>query len=211
MASHDEFRIKVQTKHPSQLLDALRQASVPERERELLGRVATTHEDDHVFVYCDSQDAAEAVSDAVKRTLDSSGIEGALTVWRWHPLEERWEDPSKPLPSTEAQRDDELESIAPREDAESLAAGYPEWEVRVSLPSHSDAKQLAERLKSEGLTLQRQWRHVILGANDEAQAHKFAERVKGEAPAGTDVVVEGNGMAAWNALHPFSVFGGIAE
>lgn len=209
--AHDEFRIRVQTGEPKRLLDALRQTSVDEHERDALGRVATTHEQDHVFIYADSEQAAGTLRAAVERALAASGIAGELSVWRWHAVEERWEDTSVPLPSTPAEQDVERARLARGEDAESQVAGYPEWEVRVSLPSHADARELAERLQGEGLALQRQWRHLILGANDEAQANALAERVKAQAPAGSAVVVEGVGMPLWEALHPFAVFGGIAN
>ncbi|HEY1689086.1 MAG TPA: hypothetical protein VGF95_09515 [Solirubrobacteraceae bacterium] len=209
--AHDEFRIRVQTERPKQLLDALRETSVGAEERAVLGRVATTHEQDHVFIYTDSEQAAGTVRVAVEQALSASGIAGELSVWRWHPIEERWEDASTPLPTTPAEQDVERVRLQHDEDAESQAAGYPEWEVRVSLPSHHDAQALAQRLQGEGLALQRQWRHVILGAEDEAQAQALAARVRFEAPDGSEVVVEGAGLPAWEALHPFAVFGGIAN
>lgn len=209
--AHDEFRIRVQTDQPKRLLQALRETRVEAHERDLLGRVAATHEQDHVFVYADSEAAAGTIRAAAQRALSAHGIAGELSVWRWHPLEERWEDASLPLPTTPGDEEAERRRLQQSEDAESGAAGYPEWEVRVSLPSHAEARALAERLQGEGLTLQRQWRHLILGAEDEAQAQALAARVRAETPRGSEVVVEGVGMPLWEALHPFAVFGGIAN
>jgi hypothetical protein len=208
MGSHDEYRIRLQTPAPRKLLQALRGASVQPQERELIGRVATTHEGDHVFLYADSREVADIVAGAVSRTLREQSIDGQLTVWRWHPLEERWEDADAPPPAGEQQGEQEVERREATEEAESRALGYDEWEVRISLPTHSQAHELAERLEGEGLKVHRNWRHLIVGVEDEAQGRELAKRIDAEEP-GSDAVVEGAGMPAWEVLHPYAVFGGL--
>jgi len=203
--------VQVQVRQPRQLLAALREAHVDADGREALGRVAATHEQDHVFLYADSREVAERAGEVVQATMDERGIEGTLTVWRWHPLEERWEDASRALPSTAAERAAEHARLIEREDSESRQAGYAEWEVRVTLPTHHDAIALARRLHDEGTQVERRWRHLLLGAEDEEQAQALAERVRREAPAGSDVHAEGVGQPIWEAMHPFAVFGGIAN
>ena len=42
-------------------------------------------------------------------------------------------------------------------------------------------------------------------------AFMWGERVRSEAPAGSEVVADGNGMLIWQQMHPFAVFGGIAN
>ncbi|MHB1468890.1 MAG: hypothetical protein ACYCX7_07020, partial [Solirubrobacteraceae bacterium] len=121
MEGHDEYRIRVQTGEARKLLRALRGASVTPRERELVGRVATTHEDDHVFLYADSRQVADAVAAAVARTLREQSLPGQLTLWRWHPLEERWEDANAPLPATQAEQLAERRRLGRTEDAQSRA------------------------------------------------------------------------------------------
>ncbi|MHB1538457.1 MAG: hypothetical protein ACYCUM_07110 [Solirubrobacteraceae bacterium] len=208
MASHDEYRIRVQTPAARGLLDALRCASVEPHERALLGRVATTREGDHVFLYADSRDLADVLAATVARTLGERALEGEVTLWRWHPLEERWEDAELPLPSTEQEQRGERERLAASEDAESRARGYDEWEVRVSLPSHEQARALAERLAAEGVRAHRSWRHLIVGVEDEAAGRELASRIEAE-ERGAEALVEGAGMPLWKSLNPYAVFGGL--
>lgn len=195
--------------NPRGLLKALREAQVERSQREALGRVAATCEGDHVFLYADSQMAASMIAGAVQRVMDESGIDGTITSWRWHPLEERWEDASVPLPSTDAQIAAEHEQRIESEDEESAASSYAEFEVRVSLPRHHDAHALAERLQAEGIPCRRFWRHLLIGAADEDAAAALAARVRSEAPAGSEAVVEAVGQPIWESMHPYAVFGGF--
>lgn len=211
MLDRDDFRVRVQLAQPQRLLKALREAQVRQREREALGRrVAATHEEDHVFLYADTRARASALCEIVRGVMDEHGIEGTVTVWRWHPIEERWEDASKPLPATEAQREAEHERRIADEDRESRESPYQEWEVRVSLPTHHDADALAQRLQREGIPCKRFWRHLLLGALDEDAASALASKLRREAASGSEVVVEAVGEPIWEAMHPFAVFGGIA-
>ena len=145
---HDEFRIEVEVprERVGELLDALGSlergslAGVPSPKH-----VAVTHEDGHVFVYADSPDDATRSRAALEAILAQERIEAQLSSRRWHPEEERWEDASLPLPSTPAEHAAEHERLEKTETEESQAAGHPEWEVRVTLPSHHDARAFAER------------------------------------------------------------------
>jgi hypothetical protein len=209
VAGEDEYRVKVQLAQPQKLLKALRQAKVEAQEREALGRVVATGEGDHVFLYADSQAGAAAVREAVQRVMDEHGIDGALSLWRWHPVEERWEDASTPLPSGEAQIEAEHERRIETEDREAGASPYAEFEVRVSLPSHHDARALAERMEAEGLPCNRYWRHLLIGARDEDAASALAARLRGEAAEGSEVHVEAVGQPIWESMHPYAIFGGL--
>lgn len=209
MLDHDDFRVRAEVEEPPRLLEALREAHVSEAERAALGRLATTHEGEHVFIYADSLAAAQLVRDSVQAAMAQEGIEGKLTMWRWHPLEERWEDASTPLPETEAQREHEHERLIADEDRETRQSPYAEWEVRATLPSHHDAHALASRLHSEGVPLRHYWRHVLIGAADKDAAQRLADRVRGEAAQGAEVVVEAVGQPIWEAMHPYSIFGGL--
>lgn len=209
MAGADEYRVRVQLAEPHRLLKALHEAQVEESEREALGRVLATGEGEHVFLYADTQTGASTIRDAVQRVMDEHGIEGRLTLWRWHPLEERWEDASAPLPSTEQQIEVEHERRIETEDQETGESPYAEFEVRVSLPSHHDARALAERLQSEGIPCKRYWRHLLIGVPDEDAAAELAIRIRSEAPDGTEAQVEAVGQPIWESMHPYAVFGGL--
>jgi len=97
-----------------------------------------------------------------------------------------------------------------REQEETAARGYPEFEVCVDLPSHHDAKALCGRLEGEGLSPVRRWRYVLIGVTDEVSGDALAERIRSMVPAGTHARVEGTMKAVRNDLRscrpsPFSV------
>lgn len=200
----------MQTVSPRELLHALREHRVERGQRDVLGRIAATREQESVFLYADTALAAARVRDLAGEVMEQRGIAGQITVWRWHPLEERWEDAAMPMPATARARVEEHERLTEMEDEESSVAGYAEWEVRVSLAGHRDAIALAERLEGEGVSLERHWRHILIGARDEDEAAALAERVRGQAPEGSEITAEGVGVPIWEAMHPFAVFGGIA-
>jgi hypothetical protein len=59
------------------------------------------------------------------------------------------------------------------------------------------------------------WQFVVVGATDQDSASALAERIRGEAPPGTEVMAEGSVQeVAQDApfatpFSPFSVFGGL--
>ncbi|HEX3691974.1 MAG TPA: hypothetical protein VHU13_01415 [Solirubrobacteraceae bacterium] len=215
---HDEFRIEVEVprERAHELLDSL--ATV---KRGTLGEaqapkhVAVSHDGDHVFLYADSADDAVRARGALETILADLSIAAEPQSRRWHPEEERWEDASAPLPSTPQQHETEHERLEELESEESEHAGHVQWEVRVTLPSHHEARELAQRLQSEGYPLRRHWRHLQLGARDEDDANSLAARLRAEAPADSQIEVEGDAADAWAEVtapaQPFSIFGGLAQ
>jgi hypothetical protein len=207
---HDEFRVKASASDPHELLKALRDVAQEDAQGKL-PRLAVTHEQEHVFLYTDSADAAERASTVVREAIARQGISGEVGVWRWHPLEERWEDISAPLPQSASERAAEHTHLEAHELEESKAAGFPEWEVRVTLPTHLQARTFAERLRAEGIPVNQRWRHLLVGANDEDAAAALAARLRTEAPADSEIHCEGSGLPYWQMLHPFSYLGGMAN
>jgi hypothetical protein len=126
---------------------------------------------------------------------------------RWHPIAEEWEDPDEAMPADEAAMATEREALMAREREETTRRGYPEFEVRVDLPSRHDAVSLSERLRTEGIPAVHRWRYLLVGATDEDSAEALAQRIRAEVPAGSRVKVEGT----WAALYgrgvasPFAV------
>jgi hypothetical protein len=208
---HDEFRVQVRAQAPGEVVDALKTIEIADDAHRELPRLAITHEGDHVFLYADSADAAEHAREVVVQAMAAHSITGEVRVTRWHPLEERWEDASAPLPATEADRAAEHARLEELETEESLQAGHAEWEVRITLPSHHDARSFAERLRSEGIPVKQLWRHLLVGANDEDDAAALATRLRAEAPAGSEITAEGSGLEYWQQLHPYAYLGGIAN
>lgn len=209
---HDEYRVSVQTEpeRARALLDALGRHEVGGGEH----RVAVTRDEGDVFIYAESREGAEWARAALGRAAAGHTEGVQISVSRWHPLEERWEDAGEPLPADEQARAREHRLLEERQEAESRSAGYPEWEVRITLQSHEQARELAERLEAEGLAVLRRWRHVMIGASDQDEAAELAERLRREAPVGSELQVEGTGLPFWNMLQaparPFAFFGGLA-
>jgi hypothetical protein len=215
---HDDFRIRVEVSREQahELLRALEAherdggAGLPSPEH-----VAVSHEDGHVFLYADSSEEATRARATVEAVLSEKGIAAQVSSSRWHPEEERWEDASLPLPSTAAEHSAEHARLEELETDESEQIGHPEWEVRVTLPTHHDARSFAERLAGEGMPVRRHWRHLNLGTRDEDEARALAERLRDEAPRGSSFEVQGDAWDAWSEVNaparPFAIFGGLAQ
>ncbi|HEY2766798.1 MAG TPA: hypothetical protein VGI76_00995 [Solirubrobacteraceae bacterium] len=211
MADDDEFRVRAHTPDAPQLYKAIQGIEQGHDAHGQLPRAAVTHDRDDVFLYVGSEQDAERARAIVKDAMDHEDLAGELEVARWHPLEERWEDAAQPLPASEGQRAAEHARLEQEETEESAQAGYAEWEVRVTLPTHHDARAFAERLRSDGIPVNQRWRHLLVGANDEDDAAALAERLRAEAPEGSEIHTEGNGLPYWQMLHPYAFLGGIAN
>jgi len=210
----EDWRVTVTMEEPGagRLLRELHTYEVEEDARKgLAGRVAVSGEDDHVFLYADTETAAQAAREVVQQVLDAHSIAAELKVERWHHEEEEWQDAAIPLPSTPAAHEAEHAELEAEEEAESEESGVAEWEVRVELASHHDARALAERLEQEGISCVRRWKFLLVGAADEDDAQALAERLQTEAPAGATVHVEPGSGTAWQLMpgSPFAVFGGL--
>jgi hypothetical protein len=205
-----ELREEEET-HP--LIDALRGLTDEELSGVASSPLAVTHEHNHVFLYADSLEGAEHARAAVELAMQKRDLHGAITVARWHPIEERWEDPSVALPASDAERAAERKRLDEQETEESEQWGYAEWEVRVTLPTHHDAREFASRLQREGMSATQRWRHLMVGADNEDEATQLAERLRSEAPPGSEVVAEGSGAFAREFVpgvqRRFAVFGGL--
>jgi hypothetical protein len=110
----------------------------------------------------------------------------------------------------------ERSELADRERLESAEQGYPEYEVRVRCPSQAGALELATQLRIEGVQVVQRREFLLLGAPDQATATALAERIRRQAPAGSDVTAEGTVAEVLaeapfaTPFSPFSVFGGLA-
>src|SRR5690242_15383708 len=182
----DDFRVTVTLEDSGPvgwLADRLRTHAVEDDVRDRLGgRVSVSGDNDHVFLYTDSDAAAREAEQVVRSIVRGRGLDAQFAFDRWHPIEERWEDGAKPLPATENARASEHERHEADEEAESLASGFADWEVRVELPSHHDAVALAGRLEAEGQRPVRRWKYLVVGANTEDEAHALATSVQQQAP-----------------------------
>ncbi len=160
---------------------------------------------DTLFLYAHAQQAVNTAQQAVSQVLESDGLQADYTVERWHPVEEEWQPADVSLPQTPEEIQAERARLDAEETGESLAIGHAEFEVRVQLRSHREAVALAGRLRSEGYSVARRWRFVVVGANNEDQAAEFAAKVRDEAPAGAVIGTEEVGP-----LLPFTAFDAAA-
>jgi hypothetical protein len=175
--------------HAGRVTTALREHEVTDSARGRLGsRVAVSEDGPQLFLYAGSEDAAREAQQVVGEVLAGHGLAAdGVTLERWHPVEEEWEDAGVALPQTDAERQAEHQRLEREETAESLATGHATWEVRVELPSHRAAADLARRVQAEGRPVIRRWTLLVLGANDEDDANDLAQLIRREAPAGATV------------------------
>jgi hypothetical protein len=175
-------------------------------------RLIVSGDGNEVFIYAGDREQTELAANAVRAVAAEQGWEVELELTRWHPTAEEWEDPDKPLPTTDAERDAEHAQRVVREREDSAQRGYAEFEVKVHCSSHRDTVKLADRLRDEGLPIVRRWKYILVGASDEDAADALAERLRAEAPPGATVTAEVSQRAAWDddpGRGSFAMFGGL--
>lgn len=211
----NDFRLTVDFEDESHLVHLGRLLEEHELEEtvhaQLGSRVLVTHSGPRVFLYTGTLEQARAAEAVLRAVLSKHALEATVgPLMRWHPVEKRWDDASLPLPDTPDEVAAEHERWEEEEDREAEELGYDEWEVRVELPSHRDAVDLARRLDAEGIRpIVRRWKYLLIGTADEDQARALAERLREEAPNATDVEAEPSWTIAWEATakNPFAPFG----
>ena len=203
----DDWRVTItlsEEEHASRVLDSLREREVRRELQDALGgRVAVSSDGPNLFLYADTRRAAEAGEHALREVLDEHALTGEPKLERWHPIEERWEDPS-----VELAPDEERERAEAEDAEESLETGIAQWEVRVELSSPEAAKAVAAQLEGDGYSVERRSAYLFVGANDEDDAKALADRLKTDGK----VQVEPGGGVAYQLMprNPFAVFGGLA-
>jgi hypothetical protein len=189
----DDWRIHITVSDGDDtLLDRLG-LELDEEARELADelkqrRLAVSRDGDELFVYADTQAAAAKAREVIKAVLRQEDIQATeSTIEHWLESEERWDDE----PPGETWEEEQLDH------------GHAPWEVRVARTTHAEARRLAEQLESEGYSVVRRWKYLIVGAASKEDAQALAERVHGE--------VEPGGELVWEVVpgNPFAIFGGL--
>jgi hypothetical protein len=128
----DDWRIHITVEEQEGLLDRLGDVLGGEA-RELAEelekrRLAVSRDGDELFVYASSQGEAVRAGEIIDAVLREQGIEAKTSkIEHWLDDEDRWDDE----PPGETWEEEELER------------GFAPWEVRVALPSHREARELA--------------------------------------------------------------------
>jgi hypothetical protein len=193
---NDEWRLQIDVEDESHLESLVERLDAQEAEDELSDafedRVIVSRDGSRVFAYAATREQAEAAQRLVAGLASEHGWAVATDLKHWHPLAEHAE-------------------LIAAEREEAAAQGAPGFEVRVDLPSHHEARRFAEQLRAEGLPAVRRWKYLVVGADDEDGARQLAERLRAEAPSGSEVRAEGSGQVAWaeRPANPFAIFGGL--
>jgi len=207
----EDWRITValaDDEEAARIASALRDREVRDELRSELGeRVAVSRDGATVFLYADTRRAADAATRVVHDVLEEERADAHPHLDRWHPVAERWEDASVPLPRSTEQIRAEQEVADADDDALSQSTGVAQWEVRIELDSHADAEALAAELEAAGRSVVRRSSFLLVGANDRDEAEQLAA----ELAARGRVQVEPSTGVAWQLMpaNPFAVFGGL--
>ena len=192
------------------LLKGLHEREIEQEvESQLPDRLPVTTNGPDVFVYAGDRAQAEQAAAVVTQILDGHGLSADISIACWHPEAEEWRPPDEGLPDTPEEQAAEHDIREAKEAEESSERG-PQWEVRIDLPSHREALEIADRLEAEGLTPLRRWTHVFISAATEDDAQALADRLRGELPPEATIIVEGTAADAWRATHRFAILGGLA-
>jgi len=174
-------------------------------------RVVVSMDGPVVFCYAGSQEQAQGVADLVAQIAQRHDMTVDVQIAQWHPVAEEWQSTAEPLPVTAADTAEEHEERVEDEREDSAEQGYPEFEVRVQTRTRHEAAELSHRLDAEGIPHVRRSHYLLIGASDEDSAGALAERLRGEAPAGSEVVVEPNRRSVYEhrPWNPFALLGGL--
>jgi hypothetical protein len=193
--ANDDWRITIEVEGAEGVVGRL--GDLGEEAAELAAdlkqrRLSVSRDDDTIFIYASSQADAEQARAIVESELRANQIEAKTSkVEHWLDAEERWDDE----PATETWEQEELDE------------GYAPWEVRVECGSRQEARDLAERLETEGYKPLRHFHYLIVGTASHEDAEKLATRLHGEVEVGGEVVLEAMGQT----VRPFAIFGGLAQ
>jgi len=206
---NDDWRLQISPDENAHAASLVEHLDSGELQHELSDayhdQVVVTRDGPRVFLYTGTRQQSKAARQLIDSLAQQHGWALSVELRHWNPVAKDWEDPGAENPDAETAIKAEHDEAVAAERKLAEERGYPEFEVRVELPSHNDAISLARRLQMEGLLPVRRWKYLVIGATDEDNANELADRLREEAPAQSQVKVE----RTWKAIrarHPFSTF-----
>jgi hypothetical protein len=191
----DEWRVEIDLDDEARgfgIGERLRAHSLDDEARKRLGgRVVVTRDGPRVFLYAGSEAEARAAEAVARELVANDDLSADITVTRWHPAAEEWQDASLPLPRGEADEREEIERKEQLELDEEQQEGSYDWLVKAELPSRDAAGALEDKLQDEGLPVHRRWRYVTVDVLTEERANELGARLREEAPD-AEVWIEAN-------------------
>jgi hypothetical protein len=191
----DEWRVEIDLDdeaHGFGIGERLRAHSLDDEARKRLGgRVVVTRDGPRVFLYAGNEAEAREAEAVARELVANDDLSAEITVTRWHPAAEEWQDASLPLPRGEADEREEIERKEQHERQEAEREGSYDWLVKAELPGRDEAAELEDRLRAEGLPVHRRWRYLTVDALTEEQANELGTRLEEEAPE-AEVWIEAN-------------------
>jgi hypothetical protein len=212
---NDDWRVRIDVHDEGLARRLTEQLDADELEHDLRqsfhDRVVVSVDGPVLFCYAGTREQAERVRDLVETRAQRQDMHVDVQIAQWHPVSEEWERPDTPQPATAADAEKEREQRAQDDREDSAEQGYPEFEVRVQALTRHDASELSHRLDSEGIPHVHRWSYLLIGATDEDSAQALAERLRGEAPQGSEVLVETNRRSVYEhrPFNPFTLLGGL--
>jgi hypothetical protein len=195
--SNEDWRVEIYLDDEHEGYDfgeRLRSQDLDDEARARLGkRVYVSRNGPQLFLYAGSEHQAREAELVVRGLVvaDNLGAEFA-GVTRWHPVEQEWKDASIPLPRTEAEIQQELESREEAERREVAEQGSYDWLVKINLPSAADAERIAETLDAGGHPVHRIWRWVTVDVLTEEIGNELISSIQDGLPADAEIWLEGN-------------------
>jgi hypothetical protein len=193
--AQDDWRVRIELEEERHATDFLARLGLDlgSEARELAKeledhRLAVSNDDDTVFVYAATRDAARKAKKVVEAELGELDLHASeIKIEHWLHDDDRWDD----------------EPPAPDIEEELLEEGYAPWEVRIERDSVDEARMLADELEKEGYGVVRRAHYVIAGTATKEDAEALATRLHGEVEPGGELVYE------VQPQNPFAVFGGL--
>jgi hypothetical protein len=191
----DEWRVEIDLDdeaHGFGIGERLRAHSLDDEARKRLGgRVVVTRDGPRVFLYSGREAEAREAEAVARELVANDDLSAEISVTRWHPAAEEWQDASLPLPSREADEREEVRSKEQHELEEAKEEDSYDWLVKAELPSRDEAASLEDTLRDEGLPVHRRWRYVTVDVLTEEQANELGARLREQAPD-AEVWIEAN-------------------